>query len=176
MWSRIYLALLAGSTLVCGLFIYYACSWLNSIGSPTAAAEGFAYHAGIASFLLFATSAGLLLVASAVMWQAERAWALWTTFVFFTVFVLLRYFWLEPSFVQFSADNGLGGRTFSFGPLMAVALVIVAGLITFADQFALIKLRQRAYPGAARETSEQQEENASDHSGSEASDGRDGEI
>jgi hypothetical protein len=146
MWTKIFAAIMGLSTAVMAFFTYYSWSWLQSIGSPAAAASGYEYHSEWAWMILLISSSVLLVLANAVYWTSIRLWALWATFGYFAVFIALRYFWLEPSFFVFRKDNSMIDAAFSAKPLLAVILIIVMAAIVFADQLIVIRLRAKAYP------------------------------
>lgn len=146
MWSKIYLSVLGLSLIVMAFFTFYGWSWLQSIGAPQAAFEGYLYHAGVSWPLLWITAAVLLLLANAVLWSTARSWAMWTTLVYFAAGVVLKYFWLERAAASFVTANRLAPETLSFGPLLAVVIIFVAAAVVFFDYFLVLKLYQRTFP------------------------------
>ena len=146
MWSKLYLALLGLSIAVMAFFSIYSWSWLQSIGNPSGAAAGYVYHADLAWNSLWLTTAILILVGNAVLWTGGRAWAMWITFVYFTVLAVLRFFWLDEAFVSFKKVNGLSDGGFSVGPFVAVLLIVIIAAIVFFDQFIVSRLRHKMYP------------------------------
>ncbi|MFZ1701863.1 MAG: hypothetical protein WBO10_12480 [Pyrinomonadaceae bacterium] len=143
MFSKIYIAALAIACLVMGFFTFYSWSWLQSIGLPTAAVAGYEYHAGMAQTALWISVVALLFLANAVLWTSGRAVAIWTTFVYFTVFIVINYFWLDQAFFHFKKVNGLFDGSFSIGPFFAVILIVLMAMIAFFDQFIVTKLRAK---------------------------------
>src|SRR5437764_14860275 len=105
MLTKIYLGILAVSAGLTAFFIYYAWSWLQSIGSPKSAFDGYNYNASIAWNLLCITSVALLILANLVLVKTRKFWAMWTTLSYFVVFMIVEYFWLEPS-----ASNQFSGQ------------------------------------------------------------------
>lgn len=146
MLNKIYLAVLAVSIGIMVFFTYYSWSWLQSIGVPVAALEGYAYHANLAWAVLWLSSVLLLILANAILWKNGKAVAIWVTFLYFAVFVLVWYFWLDQSYFQFKKANGLWDGSFSVGPIFGVILVVIAGVVVFADQFVVLRLAKRMYP------------------------------
>ncbi len=146
MISKIYLAILAASTALMAFFTYYAWSWLQSIGAPAAAMDGYHYNDGIAWAVLLASGAVLLIVGNVILWMTEKAWALWSTLLYFVVFILLRYFVLNPAFFEFSKSNGMSGDSYSTAPLLGAMIVIAAAIFIFCDQFAVLQLHRKMYP------------------------------
>lgn len=155
MWSKIYLAVLSVGVIAVTFFSYYSWSWLQSIGQPSVAVAGYEYHSGIAWTLLWLASLVLMILGNAVLWASGRSWAVWTTFVYFAVFIVIRYFWLDQEFFQFRKANGMFDGSFSVAPLFAVILVALGGTIAFFDQFIIVRLRARTYPEPAQTPAEQ---------------------
>lgn len=151
MWSKIYLAFLGLSIAVMAFVTYYSWSWLQSIGQPAAAVAGYEYNSGVAGTVLIISGLLLLLIANGMLWATQRAWAMWVTFTFVAVFVLIRYFWLGEAFFRFKKDNGLWDGSFSLGPVMGALLVVVAGIAIFVNQFASVRLNRKMYPPVAEE-------------------------
>ena len=166
MWSKIYLVILAVAIIVMAFFTFYSLSWLQSIGLPAAAVAGYEYHAGLAWPALWIATIALLVLGNAILWASGRAWAMWVTFIYFSAFAVIRYFWLDQTYFQFKKTNGLFDGSFSIAPLMAVILVVLMAAIVFFDQFIVLRLRAKTDPAAAKEAppaeSEVEEEKASD--------------
>lgn len=166
MWSKIYLVILAVACLVMAFFTFYSWSWLQSIGLPAAAVAGYEYHSGLAWPALWILTIALLVMGNAILWASGRAWAMWVTFIYFSAFAVIRYFWLDQAFFQFKKTNGLFDGSFSIAPLMAVILVVLMAAIVFFDQFIVLRLRAKTYPVAAAQddapAESQEEEKASD--------------
>lgn len=148
MWNKVYIALLGLSVLLVGFFVYYSWSWLQSIGDPRAAVAGFEYHAGIGSFILWITTLILLLIANAVFARSRSPWALWCTFVYFSIFVLIKFFWLGTAESSFRTENRLEHSSSFLGPIVAVLLCGGFGLIVFANHFIAARIIERIYPTA----------------------------
>jgi len=149
MWSKIYLGVLAVSVILISFFTYYSWSWLQSIGLPMAAVAGYEYHAGLALPMLWISTIALLILGSAVLWTSGRAWAMWVTFLYFALFVMLRYFWLDQAFFQFKKTNGIADSTLSMAPILAVVLVVLMAIIVFFNTFLVVRLRAKTYPATA---------------------------
>ncbi len=151
MFSKIYLGFLAVSVTLMVFFIYYSWTWLASIGAPTAAVEGYGFHSGFTVTTLCVSSVVLLLLANAVLWSTRTAWAMWTTAIYFSVFVLLKFFWLDQVLAQFKKTNALSESSFSVGPVLAVVFVIIAVVVVFLNQFIAVKLNRAMYAPDATE-------------------------
>ncbi len=125
---------------------YYSWSWLKSIGSPQAAVDGYLYHSALAWKFVWISSIALLILANAVLAKSRKSWAMWTTFIYFSVFVVIRSFGLERSFFQFKQTNGLTESSFTLAPLVGVFICIAGAAIVYANQFAVVRLQERMYP------------------------------
>ena len=146
MYSKIYSGVIAASIALMAFFTYYSWSWLQSIGLPAAAVDGYQYHSNLAWYALWVTFAALLILGNAVLWSTRSSWALWTSLVYFSVFILINYFWLDQEAFRFKKSNGLWDGSFSLSPLLGVIFVIAAGVIVFADQFIAVRLYRKMYP------------------------------
>lgn len=146
MWNKIYLIVLAAASLVMLFFTVYANSWLGSIGNPKNALEGYYYYAGLGSTFLWLSTAVLLILANVILWGLRRGWALWTTFAYFAVFVVLRTFWLEKMRYNFQNSDSL-----FFSPVVGVSLIIAAGAVIFFNQLLVLRLNEKMYPPKAPE-------------------------
>ena len=146
MLSKAYIVLLALSLSAMAFFTYYAWSWLQSIGQPAAAVEGFSFHAQMSWTFLWVTATLLLALGNAVLWVTGRAWAMWVSFAYFSVFVAVRAFWLDQTLASFLAGNPAAADAIRIGPFFAAVLILLFAAITFFDQFIIIRLRAKTYP------------------------------
>jgi uncharacterized membrane protein SirB2 len=155
MLNKIYPGLLAAAAVVMCFLTFYANSWLGSIGSPQSALEGYYHYAGLGSTILVVSSIILLVLANVILWHTRRAWAMWATFAYFAIFVLLRTFWLEKTRYNFENSDSL-----FFTPVIGVILITVAGAVVFFNQFLNLRLQERMYPALSKsdETPEWSEE------------------
>src|SRR5215203_940774 len=141
MWNKIYFAVLLAAILAMSFFTYYAHAWLQSIGNPADAFTGYQYYASLGSAFLWISSVVLLILANVLLWFSRRAWALWLSFAYFAVFVVLRTFWLEKAAYNFQKSE-----SFFFTPIVGVILIIVAGVFIFFNQFLSLRLHEKMYP------------------------------
>jgi hypothetical protein len=149
MLIKIYIALLALSVLIMGFFTLYSWSWLSSIGSPAGAIAGYEYYAAISWPVLWLTASILLILANSILWVTGRVWPMWTSLIYFQVFVILRAFWLDPALLAFQNASGLTDRSFTVAPLLAAIIILMAAAIVFFDQFLIIRLKQKTFPESA---------------------------
>lgn len=145
MWTKIYLGTLGVSTAVLAFLIYYSWSWLQSIGDPNASVANFSYYADLAWTALWVATIILLIVGNILLWMRSSLWAMWATFLYFSVFVAAGYFWLSPAFLTFQQHNGLTERTFTAGPLYGAVFIFLMAVIVFFDQFLVVRLHKKMY-------------------------------
>lgn len=148
MWTKVYLALLAIASLAMAFFTHYSWSWLQSIGAPAAAIAGYNYFAGLAWAFLVISSIILVVSANVVLLKSGFSWAMWTTLGYFTLFILIQYFWLEQAASGTFSPEMLG-RTVWLGPFFAVFLCVGAAAVIFIDQLLVVRLKNRIYPEPA---------------------------
>ena len=153
MWNKIYLAVLGAAIVTMAILTYYAGSWLGSIGAPQATKEFYEYYAKLASSFLWISSLILLIIANVLLWKTRRGWAMWTTFLYFTVFTIIQYFWLEQSFFAYKKANGLSLGAFSWNPVIGVVSILAFAAIVFFDQFINLRLNNKMY--VLQETAEE---------------------
>jgi hypothetical protein len=146
MWGKIYLGFFAVSAALLCFVSYYAWTWLQSIGAPQPALDGYSYHASIFEVLLWASTLGLLALANGVLWLSGRVWAMWMTFFFFLIFKIGSVLWLGNAMRSFVSDAGgsTGGMISSL--IIAVILTGLIGAIIFFDQFIVTKMREKTFP------------------------------
>lgn len=144
MWTKIFLILLAVSLLAMSVLTYLPYSQLQSIGfAPRDIAAGFLSYGGIYWTGLWILSLALLILANVILWLNRRAWALWATFLFFSLFVLVRTWWLNGVYVSYTKQNNLPAETlFGYG-IIGVLLCIVAAVGIFFSQFLILRMRDR---------------------------------
>lgn len=151
MLNKIYLCLLGVSTALMAFFTYYSWSWLQSIGLPAAAAEGYRYHADLAWYTLWITFVALLMLGNGVLWATRSSWAMWTSYVYFAVFAVIDHFWLGQAAFHFKKANGLWDGSFSLGPFFGAFLISAVGVFVFVDHFMVVRLYRRMFPPAPDE-------------------------
>ena len=130
MWNKTYSIALAIAILAMSSLCFYAYSWLQSIGAPAAAAQNYEYFSGVAWTFLWLSSVVLLVLANALFWRIRQAWALWATFLYFAVFVVIQTFLLDSSFQTFRNQYvpSAAGKI-SFSPFFGVTLCVVGAVI-----------------------------------------------
>ncbi|HEY8559983.1 MAG TPA: hypothetical protein VIL74_06240 [Pyrinomonadaceae bacterium] len=142
MWKKVYPAALAAAILAMCFFTFYAKSWLSSIGNPNDALAGYEHYARLGSLFLLLSSAALLILANFILWQTRRGWAMWTTFAYFAVFVLLRGFWLEKARYNLQHPDAV-----FFTPALVGAFVVIgAATVVFFNRLLNRRLRDKMHP------------------------------
>lgn len=154
MWSKIYLAVLVIFIAVMAFFTFYSWSWLQSLGNPLDAVAGFEYHSNLSWVALWLSALILLLLANGVLWASKRAWAMWATFAYLAIFLVVRYFWLGEAFFRYKKTNNMFDGSFSLGPVLGAILIVAAGVVIFANQFISVRLYRKMYPPVVAEDPE----------------------
>ncbi|MBE7516214.1 MAG: hypothetical protein HS105_06365 [Chloracidobacterium sp.] len=145
MFGKLYIILLALAAIISSFFTYYAWSWLQSIGAPAAASEGFAYHAELAVGFLWAAVVILLAAGNAVLWRSGRSWAVWLSLAYFIIAFGALSFWLAPAYSQFLSDHNVTSASSITGPLFGVILIILMAIVVFFEQFIVVRLRAKTH-------------------------------
>lgn len=146
MWTKIYLIVLTVAVLPLMFLYYYSSSWLKSIGAPAAAVEGFGFYSDFAWNYLWIAFLGLLIIANILLWKTRKAWALWTTLAYFTVFVTARYFWLDTQLSSFKRSNGFEDSGVTLGIFMGVIYIFLCAVMIYFNQFILLRLSEKMHP------------------------------
>lgn len=146
MWTKIFLIVLAVALLSMLVLTYFSYAQLQSIGfAPKDIAASFLSYGSIYWTGLWVSSLALLILANVVLWLNRRAWALWATFLFFAIFVLVRTWWLNELYVGYTKQNNLPAETlFGYG-ILGVLLCIIAAVGIFFNQFLVLRMRDRVY-------------------------------
>ena len=148
MLSKIYIIVLVVAILLTGLLTFYVSSWLGSIGSPQSIVENHNFYSNLAWTSLWLSSIVLLAIANAILWQTRKLWAMWTSFAFFAVFVILHTFWPSPTFSDFQYKNNLQETSISFSPFLGIIVCILAAIIVFFNQFIVLRMHEKTFPPA----------------------------
>lgn len=146
MWNKIYLAILAAAVLAMGILLYLPYSWLQSLTAPKDVATNYLFYAGTGWTFLLISSVILLLAANIVLWKTRRSWAMWTSLLYFAVFIVAHKFWLDRAFFDFQKSNNLTESIFTFGAFYGVVLVILAAIIVFFNQYLVKRALDKASP------------------------------
>lgn len=125
---------------------YYAWDWLSSIGAPAAVVENYAFYSSLGWIFLWLSTIILLILGNAVLWQVRRSWALWTTLIYFVVFVALKSFWLERSFASYAEANGVYEKSMFGSILFAIVICVAAAVVVFFNELIAVRLNKKIYP------------------------------
>ena len=151
MLNKIYLVAFAVLLSLMAFLTWWAGSWLHSIGSPESVKEGYFSSSGVGWMVLWASFIILLIIANVILWSTRKAWAVWLSFLYFAVFIFLRYWWLEGDYLDFARRHSLTDSSFSTGPLVAAILVVGVGMLIFFDQFVVLRLSEKMHPTGGAE-------------------------
>lgn len=146
MWSRIYFTALIVALLAMTFLTYYSWDWLNSIGAPASVVENYAFYSSLGWIVLWLSTIVLLILGNAVLWQFRRSWALWTTLIYFVLFVSLKSFWLERAFTSYAADHGVFEKSMFGGILFAIGICLAAAVVVFFNELIAVRLNKKIYP------------------------------
>lgn len=160
MLNKIYLVAFVVLLLPMAFLTYYAGSWLHSIGSPKSIAEAYFYYSGLGWAVLWLSFIVLLIFGNVILWKSRKAWAIWLSFLYFAIFIFIRYWWLEGDYLDFARRNALTDSNFSTGPLVAAILVVGIGMLIFFDQFIVLRLAEKMHPTGESPKEEQDGSNA----------------
>ena len=143
MWNKIYLILLVATTLTMSILLLLPNSWLGSITNPRDIARNYIHYASISWTFLLVSSVFLLILANIVLLKTGKAWALWVSLLYFAVFMIAQTFWLEQNFFRYQQANNLTDSAFFLGSIYGVALIILAAVIVFFNQFLIKRMQAR---------------------------------
>ena len=143
MLNKIFLLILAISIIAMSALTFFSYTWLQSVDKPANVAANFDFYSGFALTFLWISSLVMLILANVLLWTNRSIWSLWTTFLYFAVFVLLNIFWLSELFFAYKKVNGLTAGAFSLTGIFGAILCIVVGVGVFFDQFIVTKLRDK---------------------------------
>lgn len=150
MWIKIYLGALAVAVIVTGFFTFYSHSWLGSIGKPETVVSSYEYYSNLAWSAIWIFSIILLITANFVLWHTRKIWAMWTTFGFFAVFVLLQTFLLASLFTHYKVSNNLSESSVFFTPFLGIIFCILIAIIVYFNQFLLLRVLEKMRGNAVR--------------------------
>ena len=146
MWNKIYLVILAVAVLAMGVLLYLPYSWLQSVTAPKDVAAQYDFYSNISWIFLLISSLILLIAANVVLWKTRRSWAIWTTFLYFAVFIIAHKFWLDRAFFDFQKTNNLTESVFTFGALSGAVLIVLAAIIAFFNQYLVKRMLDKTSP------------------------------
>ena len=145
MFSKIYLGLLAIAILVMGTLTFLCYSWLQSIGDPLNVVQNYKNYAGISWTALWISFISLVVFANIFLWKDGKAWALWTSLLFFVAFIVLQTFWLDKSYFAFMKTHNLAESNYFIKPFLGVTISTIAAIGVFFNQFIVLRLRDKMF-------------------------------
>ena len=145
MLSKIYLGLLAVALIVMGGLTYLCYSWLQSIGNPASIVENYTSYGGLSWTALWICFLALIVVANILMWKDRKSWGLWTSLLFFVVFIIVQTFWLDKSFFAFMKTNNLTESSYFLKPFLGVTVSAIAAIGVFFNQFIVLRMRDKMF-------------------------------
>lgn len=145
MWNKIFFVAFAVALLIISSLYFYAFTWLQSPGSPASIRENYEYFSGFAWTFLWISSIVLLILGNVLLWREGKSWGLWTTFLYFALFVVLQTFWLDETFNTFKQRNGFAQSSVTLGAFTGVILCLVAAVIVFCDQYIVSRLHKKMF-------------------------------
>jgi hypothetical protein len=148
MWNKIYLIALAVFLVLMSVLTYIACDWLSSIDAPRNVVSNYEYYSRLSANFLWISALILLILANILLWQTRKAWALWTTLLYFVFFIFLHTFWLNKSFIAYQKDNGFLTSSISLTPFVGVGLCLAAAVVVFFNQFLVLRMHEKMFPPA----------------------------
>jgi len=146
MWNKIYLVGLALASVAMCVLTYFPYGWLQSKTDPRDVQTNYLFYADISWTFLLISSLILLVAANIVLWKTRRSWAIWTTLLYFAIFIIAHKFWLERTFFDYQKSNNLTESIFTFGALSGVVLIILAAIIVFFNQYLVKRMLDKASP------------------------------
>ncbi|MEZ5347161.1 MAG: hypothetical protein R2681_16560 [Pyrinomonadaceae bacterium] len=146
MLSKIYLGILAIAVLVMTGLTFVCYSWLQSIGNPAAVVENYELYAGLSWNTLWIFFVVLIVFANVVLWKTGRSWTLWTSLLFFVVFIITQTFWLDRAFFDFQQESNLGENSLFLKPFVGITVSVLGAIGVFFDQFIVFRLRNKMFP------------------------------
>jgi hypothetical protein len=146
MWTKIYFVLFAAAFLGLCVLTLLCYSQLQSRGfAPQDIEKGFLAYRNLYWQFLWISSLILLILANVILWRARGAWAVWTTFAFFAVFVLVQSWWLGGVYFRYAKENNLTESSFSLDGILGVTLCAAIAVAAFFNQFLVLRMRDRMH-------------------------------
>jgi F0F1-type ATP synthase assembly protein I len=153
MWNKIFLGLFAVALVVMCAMTFWCYNWLGSIDKPETVAANFANSQSLYWTILWISSAVLMIVANVLLWTKKSAWALWATFGFFAVFIILQTWWLNELFAGYAAKNNLAAGFVGMG-IVGIILCIITAVGVFFNQFIVFRMRDKMFANASAASAE----------------------
>ena len=112
MINKIFFVLLGIAFLLMGILTFLTLTQLQSIGfHPVQIVQNFGGYESLHSTVLWISSIVLLILANVILWTTQKGWALWLTFLYFAVFMMVNTWWLTESLANYQINSGLEPRS-----------------------------------------------------------------
>jgi hypothetical protein len=146
MLNKIFLVALLLSILVMATLSYLSSISLNSIGfSPQQIVETFNGYNSITWSALWISSGLLLILANVVLWTSRKAWSLWATFIFFSVFLLIQTIFIGDKLNSYVATNINTQSGINFTGILGAFTCVFVAIGIFFNQFLVIRMRDKMF-------------------------------
>ena len=145
MLNKLFLVLLAVSIAGVLVLTYFQYSWLQSLTNPADVVTNYDYYNNAYWGFLWISSLVLLVTGNIILWKLRKSWALWTSLLYFVVFISVQMWWIGGMYYAFKLQNNLTSSGFSLGGFFGILICMLAAVIVFFDQFLVLKLRDRIY-------------------------------
>jgi hypothetical protein len=146
MLNKIFLAVLLISLLVMAALSYISSTSLNSVGfSPQQIVETFNGYNSMTWSALWITSGLLLILANVVLWSSRKAWSLWATFIFFSIFLLIQTIFIGDKLNSYIATNLNAQSGINFTGILGAFTCVFVAIGVFFNQFLVIRMRDKMF-------------------------------
>lgn len=142
MIKTIYLSILAIAAGVILSTSFYAYSWLGSIGDPSIASEGFAFHSGFAWTFLWISFAALTLLSLFMAWRSGAKWALCVSYFYFLVSIVLLLF-NDSAYARFLDENSINGSETLLNSFFVAVILLVNAVAVTAAYMIVVSFRAK---------------------------------
>ncbi len=158
MFNKMFLGFYALAILVMGILTYIPFDWLQRKGfAPSIIVQTFEYWENWHFTVLWISSLILLGLSNVILWKNRKAWAIWLSFVYFAVFLMLNTWWLNESLFAYKKQNNLWDGSFQIGGIFGAFMCVIIGIGTFFNQFLVLRIREKLL-GNSNDTSKSAQE------------------
>jgi hypothetical protein len=153
MFNKIFLAVFALAVLAMSVLTYTANSWLDRSGfSPAIIVSTFEYWMNLHWSALWISSLVLLILANVILWSYRKSWAIWLSFLYFGVFLMLNTWWLSDAIIGYKKANNLFDGSFSVSGIVGAFLCVFVGIGVVFNHFIVLKLSAKMFGTASDKT------------------------
>jgi hypothetical protein len=146
MLNKFFLGAIVLSIIIMAAFLYISNATLNSVGfSPQQIVETFNGYNSITWSALWITSGLLLILANLVLWSSRKAWSLWATFIFFSVFLLVQTIFIGDKLNSYIASNLNSQSGINFTGILGAFTCVFVAIGVFFNQYLVIRMRDKIY-------------------------------